>query len=77
MTTWAKFFFYGGKWHFQGFAKHEEAVAEFEEFCAAEGVVSVVLALQHPPVRQGARLIRPEPPSGRKVQRVMLPGELL
>ncbi len=60
MTTWAKFFFYGGKWHFQGFTEHDEAVAEFEDFCEGEDVVSVVLALQHPP---GARTALPARPA--------------
>ena len=77
MTTWAKFFYYAGKWHFHGFTSHEAAVGEFEEFCATENVVSVVLALQHPPPRQDARLIRPEPPAGRRIQKVQTAGERL
>jgi hypothetical protein len=77
MTTWAKFFFYGGKWHFQGFTSHEAAVGEFEEFCANENVISVVLALQHPPARQAARVIRPDPPPGRRIQKVRLDGDRL
>jgi len=60
MTTWAKFFFYGGKWHFQGFASHEAAAVEFEDLCAREDVISVVLALRHPP---GARTALPARPA--------------
>ena len=64
MTTWAKFFFYAGKWHFQGFTDREESVAEFEEFCVNENVISVVLALQHPFARGDGRLFFPGRPPG-------------
>ena len=77
MTTWAKFFFYAGKWHFSGFTEHEKAVAEFEDFCAGEGVISVVLALRHPPARVSTRMTDTGLPPGRRIQQVETEGERL
>jgi hypothetical protein len=77
VITWAKFFFYSGKWHFEGFTSHEAAVREFEEFCVNENVVSVVLALQHPETRRPDRLADMELPSWRRVRKVQVKGELL
>ena len=39
-------------------------------------MISVVLALRHPPGKEIVR-IRPEPPPGRRVSKVKLEGELL
>jgi len=70
VTTWAKFFWHGGSWHFQGFTGHLAAVREFEDFCAGEGVPSVVLALTHPPFQGTGK-------PGRKVKRVTTKGDVL
>ncbi len=76
MITWAKFLFYGGQWHFQGFTSHEAEVRKFEDFCANETVISVVLALQHPDTRP-AMIDDAVLPAWRRVQSVQTTGDRL
>lgn len=46
-VTWAQFAWYADRWHFCGFAGDTDAVADFEDACAADSRPCVVLALAH------------------------------
>jgi hypothetical protein len=73
-VTWARFAWYGERWHFCGFAGDTDAVTEFEDTCAADSRPCVVLALSH----AGEPLaIAPPRVPWRKTEKVPVAGELL
>jgi hypothetical protein len=73
-VTWATFAWYGGRWHFCGFAGDEDAVAEFEDTCAADSRPCVVLALAH--AGEPLAIAAPRVPF-RRSEKVAVAGELL
>jgi hypothetical protein len=74
IITWARFAWYGGRWHFRGFTSDETVMEEFEDSCASYGTPCIVLALAH---QEGPRAI-PVPRQGwRRTEKVPVRGELL